>query len=76
MNRPEIHFASNHSSGNVFWIMGAVRDALRKQRRISEWNDLYQEVQNCGSYVEALRLMNEHVHLIDDDGLYVLQKGI
>ena len=69
MNRPEIHFASKHSSGNIFWIMGAVRDALRKERRISEWNDLYQEVTNSNSYEEALRLMNEHVHLIDDDGM-------
>ena len=69
MNRPEIHFASNHSSGNIFWIMGAVRDALRKERRISEWNDLYQEVTNSNSYEEALRLMNEHVRLIDDDGM-------
>lgn len=72
MSKPEIHFASRHSSGNVFWIMGAVRDTLRKERRISEWNDLYQAVTNSGSYEEALKLMNEHVHLIDDDGVYRL----
>ena len=72
MSKPKIHFASRHSSGNVFWIMGAVRDALRKERRISEWNDLYQAVTNSGSYEEALKLMNEHVHLIDDDGVYRL----
>ena len=72
MNRPEIHFASKHSSGNIFWIMGAVRDALRKQRRISEWNDLYQEILNSGSYEEALGKINKLVHLIDDDGVYVL----
>lgn len=68
MNRPEVHFRSRGESGNVFWIMGAVREALRKERRISEWNDLRDAVTSSGSYEEALRLMNEHVHLIDDDG--------
>jgi len=53
-----------------------VRDVLRKQRRYTDYNNLRDAVLNAGSYEEALRLMNEHVCLIDDDGLYVLQKGI
>ena len=72
MPKAVIHFRSCHETGNVYWIMGAVREALRKERRISEWNDLRDAVTSSGSYEEALRLMNEHVHLIDDDGRYKL----
>lgn len=70
MRKPTIHFASMKQTGNIYWIMGAVRDALRKQRRISEWNDLYQEILNSGSYEEALGKINKLVHLIDDDDVY------
>lgn len=72
MRKPTIHFASMKQTGNIYWIMGAVRDALRKQRRITEWNDLYQEILNSGSYAEALGKINKLVHLIDDDGVYEL----
>jgi len=74
--RPELHFQSRHESGNTLYILTMVRDVLRKQRRYTDYNNLRDAVLNAGSYEEALHLMNEHVRLIDDDGLYVLQKGI
>lgn len=70
MNRQEIHFNSHGPSGNIYCIMAAVREALRKERRISEWNDLYQAVTSSGSYEEALCLLREKINLIDDDGIY------
>ena len=76
MKKPEIHFQSRHESGNTLYILGMVRDALRKQRRYTDYNNLRDAVLNAGSYEEALALMNEHVTLIDDDGLYDLRKGI
>lgn len=66
----EVHFASRHHSGNIFWIMGAVRGALEKERRITEWNDLRDQITSSSSYEEALKLIREHVNLIDDDGIY------
>ena len=30
MPKAVIHFQSCHSTGNVYWIMGAVRDQMRK----------------------------------------------
>lgn len=76
MKKPEIHFQSRHESGNTLYILGMVRDMLRKQRRYTDYNNLRDAVLNAGSYEEALALMNEHVTLIDDDGLYDLRKGI
>lgn len=65
----EIHFRSRHESGNIFAILGMVRDEMRRQHRITEYNDLWQEVQK-GDYENALRLIREKVNLIDDDGMY------
>ncbi|MBR6861239.1 MAG: hypothetical protein IKM73_07960 [Acidaminococcaceae bacterium] len=65
----EIHFRSRHESGNIFVILGMVRDEMRRQHRITEYNDLWQEVQK-GDYENALRLIREKVNLIDDDGMY------
>ena len=76
MKKPEIHFQSRHESGNTLYILGMVRDMLRKQRRYTDYNNLRDAVLNAGSYEEALALMNEHVTLIDDDGLYDHRKGI
>lgn len=65
----EIHFRSRHESGNIFVILGMVRDEMRRQHRITEYNDLWQEAQK-GDYEDALCLIREKVDLIDDDGVY------
>ena len=65
----EIHFRSRHASGNIFVILGMVRRELQRQRRITEYNELWENVQK-GDYENALRLIREKVNLIDDDGIY------
>ena len=68
MNKPIIHFSSRGPEGNIFWILAAVRKVFQKERRITEYNNLWEQVQNSGSYTEALAIIREHVDLIDDDG--------
>lgn len=70
MQRPEIRFSSSGPSGNIFWILGTVREALRKQRRITEYNDLRDRVTSSGSYTEALAEIRKVVDLVDEDGVY------
>lgn len=65
--KPTIHYRSRHESGNIFWILAAVRDVLQKQRRITEFNDLRDRVFASGSYQEALGHIGKLVTLIDDD---------
>lgn len=62
-----VHFQSRHESGNIFWILGAVRKIMQKERRITEYNDMWEAVQKSGSYEEALQIIGQHVWLIDDD---------
>lgn len=67
MKNQVVHFQSRHESGNIYWILAEVRKIMRKGRRITEYNDMWQEVQNCGSYEDALQIIGQHVRLIDDD---------
>ena len=68
MKNPIIHFESRGPSGNIFWILGAARNELQKQRRITDYNTMWERVQNSGSYEAALEIIREYVDLIDDDG--------
>ena len=70
MTKAIVHFASCHSSGNVFAVLALVRDALRRQRRIEDFNKMRDRVFETKSYGEALGVMREYVVLIDDDGRY------
>ena len=67
MKRPEVHYQSSHESGNIFAILALVRNVLRKERRITEYNELWERVQKAKSYDEALAILREKVELIDDD---------
>ena len=69
MPKQVVHFQSCHSSGNIFWIMGKVREILRKERRITEWNDAWERIQRM-DYAGALEILREFVDLVDDDGRY------
>ena len=42
----------------------------KKQHRIAEYNDMWERVQNAKSYWEALKIIAEHVDLVDLDGRY------
>jgi len=61
-----IHFNSRAESGNIFHILGRVRLVMQKERRITEYNDMWEEVQKTGSYEAALEIIGRHVPLIDD----------
>lgn len=62
-----LHFNSSERSGNIFFILGMARTVMQKQCRITEYNDMWQEVQNSGSYEAALEIIGKHVPLIDDN---------
>lgn len=70
MQRPEIRFSSRGPSGNIFHILALVREAMRKQRRITEYNDLQDRVTSSGSYTEALAEIRKVVDLVDEDRVY------
>lgn len=67
MKKPTIHFHSHGPSGNIFWILSTVQTELKKQHQITEYNNLWEEVQK-GDYNEALAAIRKVVDLIDLDG--------
>lgn len=69
MPKAIIHFRSCRETGNIYWIMGAVRDQMRKERRITDWNNAWERIQQT-DYAGALKILRELVDLIDDDGRY------
>lgn len=70
MKKPVVKFDSQGPSGNIFHILGMVRQELRKQRRIIDYNDCWERVHKSGSYEEALKIIREYVDLIDIQGRY------
>ena len=69
MKKATIHFRSCQASGNIYWILGAVRMQMQKERRITDYNNAWERVQKT-DYAGALRILRELVDLIDDDGRY------
>ena len=69
MKKAEIHFRSRGPSGNVYAILGAVREQMQKERRIDDWNNAWERIQKT-DYAGAIVIMRELVNLIDDDGRY------
>lgn len=68
MEKARIEFDSTGETGNIYWILGRVRDALRKQRRITDYNNMWERVQKSGSYEQALEVIREYVDLVDTSG--------
>lgn len=67
MTKPVVKYNPRGESGNIFYILAKVRDALRKQRRIQDYNDCWEKVQQCNSYEEALNVIREYVELIEEN---------
>ncbi len=65
MDRPIIYYDRRGPSGNIYAILGAVSQALRKQRRYTDFNILRDRVFEAGSYEEALRIIEETVDLLE-----------
>lgn len=70
MEKATIQFQSRGPSGNIFVILGMVRRELQRQRRITDYNNMWERVQNSQSYKEALEIIREYVNLVDLDGQY------
>ena len=70
MNKPRVEIHSQGPEGNIYFILGKTRDALRHERRISDYNDMWERVQNCESYTAALAEIRKTVDLIDLDGAF------
>lgn len=64
MIKPIIKYNPRGESGNIFYILAAVREALRKQRRIQDYNDCWEKVQKAHSYEEALAIISLYVKLV------------
>ena len=67
MKKPIVEYTRKGPRGNIYFILGQVKDALRKQHRILDYNNMWEKVQKCQSYEEALDIMNEYVELVEKD---------
>jgi hypothetical protein len=65
MDRPTIYFDRSGPSGNIYAILGAVSQALRKQCRYTDFNTLRDRVFEAQSYEEALQIIGETVNLVE-----------
>lgn len=70
MNKPRVEIHSQGPEGNIYFIIGKARDALRKARRISDYNDMWERVQKSKSYPAALAEIRKEIDLIDLDGAF------
>jgi hypothetical protein len=70
MTKIKVTFDSGGPSGNIYSILAEVRAVLRAERRIVEYNDMRDEVFKAHSYAAALKVIREHVDLIDVSGRY------
>ena len=67
MTKPTVKFSRSKESGNIYAILSKVREELRKQRRINDFNELWDKIQGCKSYEEALDHIRKVVNLIEEN---------
>ena len=67
MDKPVIRYNSVGETGNIFSILYHVNKALTKIGRKEDYKTIYERVQKCTSYKQALQVINEYVTLIDDE---------
>lgn len=66
MNKPELRYDSRGETGNIYWILGELSSIMRRQNRISVYNEIRDRVFKAQSYQEALEIIGEVVTLIDE----------
>ena len=66
MNKPELRYDSRGETGNIYWILGALSSIMRRENRISVYNEIRDRVFKAQSYQEALEIIGEVVTLIDE----------
>ena len=62
--------------GNIYVILAKVMEILRRQRRITDWNNVRDAVYNSKSYSQALCEVNKVVELIDLSEDKILEKRL
>lgn len=67
MEKPVIAYERRGPSGNIFFILAMCQKELKRQRRINDYNEMWEKVQKSGSYDEALKIIGEVVELIRVD---------
>jgi hypothetical protein len=65
MEKATITYDRSGPSGNIYAILGAVSQALRKQSRYTDFNTLRDRVFEAQSYEEALKIIGETVNLVE-----------
>lgn len=65
MKKEKVEYSKSGPSGNIYHILGKANLALRKQHRIIDYNTMWERVQNCHSYKEALDIIGEYVELVE-----------
>lgn len=60
-----VEFDRNAPNGNIYAILAAARQEMARQRRVSDYDEMWERVQNSESYNVALRIIGEYVTLID-----------
>ncbi len=70
MKKGKIEFHSRGQSGNIYYIIAKAQETMRKQSRLMEYNEMWDEIQNALSYEEALKIIAGHIELVDLDGVY------
>lgn len=63
--KPVIEYESRGETGNVYWLLGAVSRALRREHRPTDYNACRDAVLASHSYQEALSIMSRYVTLVD-----------
>jgi len=63
--KPVINYDSRGETGNVYWLLGAVHSALRREHRPTDYNTCRDAVLASQSYDEALSIMSRYVTLVD-----------
>ena len=63
MKKEIITYNKRDASGNIYVILAKVRTILRKQSRITEYNECWEAVSNANSYEEAIQALNKYVEL-------------
>lgn len=66
MNKPELRYDSRGETGNIYWILGELSSIMRRENRISVYNEIRDRVFKAQSYQEALEIIGEVVTLIDE----------
>jgi len=64
LNAP-VFFDRNGPSGNIYAILASASDAMKKQQRITDFNEMRDKVYASKSYDEALSVINQYVFLIE-----------